>query len=137
MKKIVILGCENSHANTFLELIKQETKYKEIDVVGVYSEEREAAEKLSKEYGVKVMERYDQAVGEVDGIMVTARHGDRHYEYAKPYIKEGISMFIDKPFTKSEEDAERFIKELKEKKVKISGGSSLRHAEAIKKYKER
>ena len=46
MKKVVILGCENSHADTFLNLIRT-GNYPEIEVVGVYSDDRAAAEKLN------------------------------------------------------------------------------------------
>ena len=79
MKKIVILGCENSHADMFLGFWKQNPKYSDVDVIGVYSDERETAEKLSVQFGVPVMESYDEAVGKVDGVIVTARHGDNHY----------------------------------------------------------
>ena len=32
MKKIVILGCENSHANSFLDFIRDEEKYKDVEL---------------------------------------------------------------------------------------------------------
>ena len=41
MKKIAILGCENSHANNFLKYIKENPEFSEIEVVGVYSDEKE------------------------------------------------------------------------------------------------
>ena len=69
MKKIVILGCENSHANMFLNFHRDNPKYKDVEVVGVYSDEIEAAKKLSETYGVKVMQSYDEAVGQVDGVL--------------------------------------------------------------------
>ena len=135
MKKIVILGCENSHANTFLEFIKNEEKYKDVEVVGVYSEDKEASEKLNKAYGVQVLENFDDAVGKIDGVMVTARHGDNHYKFAMPYIDSKIPMFIDKPVTISETEAVEFFKKLKVKGIKVSGGSTLRHADAVKLFK--
>ena len=82
MKKIVILGCENSHANTFLGFIRDIKKFSDVEVVGVYSHEREAMEKLNAEFGVKIMDSYDEMVGKVDGVVITARHGNNHYKYA-------------------------------------------------------
>ena len=111
MKKVVILGCENSHANTFLKFIRDMDKYKDVEVLGVYSHEREASERLNAEFGVKIMENYDEYVGQVDGVIITARHGDNHLKYAKPYIRKGVTMFIDKPITISEEEAIEFIRE--------------------------
>ena len=59
MFKVAILGCENSHANGFLSLIKA-GKFPEIEVIGVYSDETETAEKLNASYGVAVMKSYDE-----------------------------------------------------------------------------
>ena len=126
MKKIAILGCENSHANSFLKFIKESEEFADVEVFGVYSDERAAAEKLKEKFGVKVMEDYSDAVGEIDGLIITARHGDNHYKYAKPYIDRGIPMFIDKPITVNEDEAVLFMKRLMEKGVRISGGSSLK-----------
>lgn len=131
MKKIVILGCENSHAEKFLAILKSEAEFSDIEVIGVFSEEREAAEKLNAEYGVPVMSAYDEAVGKVDGVIITARHGAKHYEYARPYIPSGVPMFIDKPITADAKEAVTFMRELRAAGVRITGGSSLRIAPEV------
>ena len=125
MKKIVILGCENSHADKFLNLIKTNPDFAELDVIGVYSEEIEEAEKLHGKYGVELLPSYDAAVGQVDGVIITARHGANHYKYAKPYIASGVPMFIDKPITADPDEAVQFMRELREAGVRVTGGSSL------------
>lgn len=135
MKKIVILGCENSHADAFLEFIQKKSEFSDIKVVGVYSEDTAAAEKLNSKFGVPVMESYDEAVGKVDGVIVTARHGAKHYPYAKPYIDGGVTFFIDKPVTIDEGEAIAFMTALKERDVKVTGGSSLRHAFGVRDIK--
>ena len=136
MKRIAILGCENSHANAFLKFIKEKEEFSDIEVVGVYSDQREAAEKLREQFGVPVMEDYADAVGQLDGLIITARHGDNHYKYAKPYIDSDIPMFIDKPITVSEEEAVDFMRRIKEKSIPISGGSSLKQDVYVKKLKQ-
>lgn len=123
MYKIAILGCENTHANNFLKLIK-EGHYPQIEVVGVYSHEPEAAQKLSEQFGVQVLSDYSQLQGQVDGIMVTARHGDNHYKYAKPYMDDGIPMFIDKPITCNVDEAKAFMSEAKKRGIRLCGGST-------------
>ena len=135
MKKIAILGCENSHANAFLKYIKTKEEFSDIEVVGVYSDESESSEKLRDEFGVSIMDSYDEAVGKVDGIVITARHGDNHYKYAKPYIESGVPMFIDKPITVDEGEAVEFMKELQRAGVRICGGSSLGHDNFVKTLK--
>lgn len=132
MKKIAILGCENSHADAFLDFIYRTESYRDVEVVGVYSNEPEAAKKLNEKYGVKILKNYTDAKGKVDGIVITARHGALHYEYAKPYIESGIPMFIDKPVTISESEAVEFMQTLKSHGVRVSGGSSLKHDVGVK-----
>jgi len=131
MYKIAILGCENSHANNFLKIIKENEMFSDVEVIGVYSENTEAANKLKDIFGVRVANSYDEFVGKVDGIINTARHGDNHYKYLKPYISSGIPMFIDKPITISEEEAKEFKSELMKNNIKISGGSTLKHPDPI------
>jgi predicted dehydrogenase len=56
--------------------------------------------------------------------MITARHGDNHYKYAKPYLASGIPMFIDKPITCNGAEAVEFMREAKKYGVRLCGGSS-------------
>ena len=136
MKKIAILGCENSHANAFLNFIKENEEFKDIDVVGVYSDEKAAADALNEKYGVPVLSDYADAVGKIDGMIITARHGDTHYKYATPYLESGIPMFIDKPITVTEKDAVEFMRDLKDRGIRISGGSSLKQDAFVRQLKQ-
>ncbi|MBQ8432697.1 MAG: Gfo/Idh/MocA family oxidoreductase [Clostridia bacterium] len=136
MKKIAILGCENSHASAFLKYIQEKEEFADVEVVGVYSDNPEASEKLRDKYGVPILENYTDAVGTIDGLVITARHGDNHYKYAKPYIESGIPMFIDKPITISEAEAVEFMGRLERSNVRISGGSSLKQDAFVKQLKQ-
>lgn len=131
MKRIVILGCENSHADQFLNFITKMPEYSDVEVAGIYSNETEAAERLSKAFGIKIMENYDSDVGELDGVIITARHGDNHLKYALPYIGKGIPMFIDKPITVKEDEAITLGKLLRDNNIRVSGGSSLAKEEFV------
>ena len=135
MFKVAILGCENSHANAFLRAVIEEKVVDDIEFVGVYSDDPAAAQKLHDMFGVPVAERYDEFVGKVDGLLITARHGDNHFKYAKPYIESGIPMFIDKPITCSEADAQEFMDLLKRHNIRVSGGSVLPTAPEMKELK--
>ena len=136
MKKIAILGCENTHADAFIKCIREKEEFGDVEVIGVYSDDRAASEKLNEKYGVPIMENYADAVGKLDGLVITARHGAKHYPYAKPYIESGIPMFIDKPITINEDEAVLFMSELRERGVRICGGSSLKQDPFVRKLKE-
>ena len=135
MYKVAILGCENSHANQFLKAVINENLVPDIEFVGVYSHEPEASAKLNEMFGVPVAESYDEFVGKVDGIIITARHGDNHYKYAKPYLDCGIPIFIDKPITCTEEDAKAFMQDLKARNIPVSGGSVCVYNEFVQELK--
>jgi predicted dehydrogenase len=123
MYKIAILGCENSHADSFLNFIVKEKKFPDVEVVGVYTDEEEANKRMSENFGVYCAKSFDEFVGKIDGVIITARDGKNHYKYAKPYISSGIPMFIDKPITSDEKEAVAFMKELKAAGCRITGGS--------------
>ncbi len=131
MKKIVILGCENSHANTFLTYLRDCPEFAGIEVTGVYSDDREAMQKLNETFGVPVMARYDEAVGKVDGVIVTARHGKHHLEYVRPYLASVEAVFIDKPFTIDEGEALELARLCREHGVRLTGGSCLKFASIV------
>ena len=139
MYKVAILGCENSHANIFLKAVLKDKLVDDVEFVGVYGydpADAQAAQKLHDKFGVAVADSYDAFVGKVDGIIITARNGEHHYKYAKPYIESGIPMFIDKPITNTEEDAKAFMAELKAHNVPICGGSVVYLTDQVQQLKK-
>ena len=133
MYKIAILGCENSHADTFITFIKE--SYPDIEVVGVYSDEEDANERIRNNFGIYTASSYDEFVGKIDGLIVTARHGANHLKYAAPYITSGIPMFIDKPITCDENDALTLARECKKSGVRLTGGSCLQYSAELAELK--
>lgn len=131
MKKIAILGCENSHADQFLGFIRDDARYSDLEVVGVYSVEPAAAERLAEKYGVPILPSPDAAAGRVDGLIVTARDGRNHYPYAAPYLPSGIPVFLDKPITSDEGEAVRLMRACRQYGVRLTGGSSCVHIDEV------
>ena len=124
MKRFAILGCENSHADQYLKQMAT-GNFPDLECVGIYSNEPDAMERLHSQFGVPTMENYESLVGQVDGVIITARDGVHHYEYAKPYMASGIPMFIDKPITCDPDEAVALITEAKANRVRLSGGSTV------------
>lgn len=126
MKKIIFLGCENSHSAQFLGFIKDNPKYADLQVLGVYSHDEQASEKLKEKFGVPVLSSYSDFAGEADGVIITARDGVNHLKYAIPHMRKNVTMFVDKPITVSQEDAVELVRLSRQNGVKLCGGSSLR-----------
>ena len=49
MKNIVMLGCENSHVNTFLNIMQEDPdKYRDINVIGLFDDDKLIARHLEE-----------------------------------------------------------------------------------------
>ena len=72
MFKVAILGCENSHGYCFVDSVINHNLVDDVEFVGVYSDEEGAADKYAKDFGIYVAKSYDEFVGKVDGIIITA-----------------------------------------------------------------
>lgn len=132
MFRIGILGTENSHAMAFAEIfngIKPEYKdaFADIRVVAVGGHYPESSRDVAEKCGVeRIVDRPEDMIGLVDAVMVTARDGKYHADFARPLIAAGLPAFIDKPFTRDPQEAVSLARLAKEKGVPLIGGSSLK-----------
>lgn len=130
--KIAILGTENSHARAFAQLIRDNAKYQDVELIGVYGYDAEANYALVDEgLAPRAATSPDEFLGEVDGVIVTARHGALHREYALPYVLAGVPAFIDKPFAITQADITELIDAAKASGALLCGGSSLKFLDEL------
>lgn len=140
MKKVAILGIENSHAWSFagsLAGFDGKKTYDDIELVGFYADlnaedGKIGAAELKKVTPVNYFAECPcEFADKVDGVMVTARHGKNHLPFARPYLEKGLPVWVDKPLTASVEDALELVKLAKEHNAPVTGGSSLVFAKEI------
>jgi predicted dehydrogenase len=84
--------------------------------------------KQMQELGIPLVDRPEEMIGRVDGMLIESQEGTVHYERAKPFLEAGIPCFIDKPFTCSVEHARKLVELAERKNVPIFSSSSLRYA---------
>ena len=132
MFRIGILGSENSHAMAFSKMFngidkRFEGEFDDITVVGTFGTDDASNKALVEQAGVQfIADKPEDLLGHVDAVMVTARDGKYHAEYARPFIEAGLPAFIDKPFTSDPAGALALAKLAKDKNIPICGGSSLK-----------
>lgn len=132
MFRIGILGSENSHAMAFSKIFNGldpncEQSYPDCRVVAIGGSYPEESKKVFDQCGLEfIAEKPEDMLGKVDAIMVTARDGKYHPEFARPFIEAGIPAFIDKPFANNGEEALALARLAKAKNVPLVGGSSTK-----------
>ena len=107
IKRIAVLGTENSHALAFANLIRT---CPELTLVGAFGAEPAANERFSSTFGVPCVTDPAAFAGRVDGVMVTARNGSAHLELARPYLTPGTVLFVDQPLCGTAADAEELLR---------------------------
>ena len=131
MIKIGLLGGENSHADCFAKYFnmpgEENRNDPEFRVTAVAGNYPEANKKLADYYGLDIVASApEELIGKGDAVMVTARDGKYHKAFAEPFIKLGVPVFIDKPFTTVYSDACELIALAKKHGAPLCGGSSVR-----------
>ncbi len=132
MIKVGIIGAENSHATSFataLNLPDAEGKhrYEDIQVVKTYGVD-DSASVLAEKANIPQIAESPDDFDDCDTVMITTRWGSRHFEQIIKYIRQGMNVFIDKPYTVSVDEAKQLVEEAKKSGSLICGGSACKYA---------
>src|SRR5258708_27102454 len=81
-----------------------------------------------KKLGVPLVDKPEEMIGKVDGMLIESQEGTVHWDRAKPFLEAGIPCYIDKPFTCGVDHARKIIDLAEKKKLPVFSSSSLRYA---------
>ncbi|MDV7188378.1 Gfo/Idh/MocA family oxidoreductase [Lutibacter sp. TH_r2] len=104
MLKAGVLGAGHL-GKIHLRLLNQSEKY---DLVGFYDPIKENAEKVSEEFGYKAFDSIEELIDAVDVVDIVTPTLS-HFDCAKQTIEKGKHIFIEKPITKTVDEAETII----------------------------
>ena len=138
MIRIGILGTDGGvgggHARNICKILE---KRDDVKICGLFGDVAEETQGLAEMFGIDFMaEKPEDLLGKVDAVFVVPRHGDRHKPCAMPFVKAGLPVFIDKPFTCSVEDAEELIAEIEKSGSILCAGSYIKLTEGVLKMRE-
>lgn len=128
-------GMDGGHAKNVCEIIN--TGNYDAKIIGIFGTRREESLALAEAYGIDtVAERAEDLLTIADAVMVMHRNGNYHLENVLPFIKAGLPVFIDKPFTCTVADAVRIKEEAEKSGSIICGGTSVKYAAELLELKK-
>jgi hypothetical protein len=139
--KIGIIGTDTSHAIAFTDSLNNPKSKNHVPggkVVAAYkggsadipsSADRVEgyAKRLKEEFGVQFYDTIEEMCKHVDAILLESVDGRPHLEQARPVIKAGKPMYIDKPMAASLKDVLEIFRLANAAKVPVFSCSSLRY----------
>lgn len=134
MYRIGIIGTENSHAAGFAKYFNKTApgRAKVVGVMGNAENDRVIVEEYGADF---IAKNPSDFFGKVDAMMVTSRAGALHKAAIEPFVKAGMPVFIDKPFTSDPSEALALIELIKEHSVPVMGGSGCKFVKSVREIK--
>lgn len=121
MLKIGIVGAENSHSRRIAESVNLRKKVRGVRVEAIWGEKLAWAEDVAGATDIPVIVRKpEHLIGMVDAAIVDHRDGKRHLPAARPLLRAGLPLFIDKPFCCSVGEGRRFLAEAAKRRVPVT-----------------
>jgi predicted dehydrogenase len=74
-----------------------------------------------------VVDRFTDMIGEVDGVLLARDDAETHFEFAAPFLKAGIPIYIDKPLALSLAEGKKLL-DLQRYPGQLFSCSALRYA---------
>lgn len=149
--RIGMIGLDTSHVIAFTRLINDTDHPGHVPggrVVAAYkggSPDVEASrtrvdgftDRLREDFGVKIVDTIEALGKEVDAVMLMSVDGRPHLEQARPVIRSGKPLFIDKPVAGSLADAIEIYRLAEKHGVPVFSSSSYRFYPTLTGLKER
>jgi predicted dehydrogenase len=135
--KIGIIGAENSHTRGFGKMFNIDKKFPGMEVKYVWGETEAFAKDAMERGGIPNMVKDPkEMIGKIDALIVDHRHGKYHLDAARPFIKEKIPMFIDKPFCYRLDEGIEFLALARKHGTPVTSFSSIAHSDETFDIKE-
>ncbi|MFC1528501.1 Gfo/Idh/MocA family oxidoreductase [Candidatus Latescibacterota bacterium] len=119
--KIGVLTCHPSHhhmPNAWAQMINCKphkngfihTRMTGMVLSHMWDNDPQRVRTFCEEFGTKPVKRYDGMIDRVDGVIISdIRNGDYFPELSEPYLKAGIPVLFNRPFTTSVGRAKKII----------------------------
>jgi hypothetical protein len=139
--RIGMIGLDTSHVTAFTAVLNDSNNPNHVpgakvvaafkggspDIESSASRVEGYTKELRDKYGVVIYDSIEELCRHVDAVMLESVDGRPHLEQAKPVIKAGKPLYIDKPMAGSLKDVIELFRLAKEAGVPVFSSSSLRY----------
>lgn len=101
-------------------------------VTHVWAQDKRIAAHIARASRIEhVVNRYTDMIGQVDAVLLARDDAETHYEFAAPFLRAGLPIYVDKPLALSVADARRMF-ELELFPGQLYSCSAMRYAKEFK-----
>jgi hypothetical protein len=101
-------------------------------VTHVWAQDKNISSHIAKASLIdNVVDHYTDMIGAVDGVLLARDDAEAHGEFATPFLKAGLPIYIDKPLALSVVDAKHLL-DLQQYPGQLFSCSALRYAKEFK-----
>ena len=148
--RLGIIGLDTSHVTAFTKLLNDPKHPQHVpggkvvaafkggsaDIESSASRVEDYTKQLQENYGVKIVGSIEELCEQVDAVLLESVDGRPHLEQARPVLRAGKPLFIDKPVAGSLRDAIEIFRLAREHKVPVFTASSYRFYESLVELKK-
>ena len=148
--RLGMIGLDTSHVTAFTKLLNDPQDKNHVpggrvvvafkggskDVESSWSRVDGFTRDLHDQYGVKIVDSIEALCQEVDAVLLESVDGRPHLAQARPVLKAGKPLFIDKPVAGTLRDAIEIYHLARELKVPVFSASSYRFYESLVEVKK-
>ncbi len=110
---------------------------KDVRITHIWDVKEEDAKEVAKICEIEnVVNKKEEMIGKVDGVIIADDCTMKHQRRAEPFLKAGIPTFIDKPLSPDIKEAEKIIELARKYKAPMMSCSALRYAKETEKLRE-
>lgn len=101
-------------------------------ITRIWDANKQAAEELAASRHIEtVLDRYEDAAEDVDGVIIADDATQEHQQFAPYFIDRKVPLFVDKPLSRKYAEAKRIIDRVKKRGGLFQSGSSLRYCNEV------
>jgi hypothetical protein len=125
--KIGILGCQSKHAEFFGMLFNVNKSFPGCRIPFIFGDDEPSRLDYvcNKAKISKICQSTEELIEKSDAVLITYRMAERHFNPAMACMAQGKPVFVDKPFTIIQEQAQILVDTSLEKGISLMGGSTL------------